>query len=349
MNRRKFISSSALALPLTTAGLVACTGKTSLSLPENEIIIEKAIKAMLCMARMAWEQGTASQALIAAGKKDLVILFAKDAIVRQTDEGRLGVLYSDAGITDPAANGESVLFAWEQTGDDQYKKAADDMYRYLKQIAPKTEDGILHHTTSAPQVWSDTAFMAPPFLAMMNDFEEAVKQIEGMRKYLFDPEKKLYYHMWDEGKKDFARKLFWGGGNGWTAAGIAKILDVLPDDQTDFRNRLSHYAKEVIDGCIAFMRSDGLFHDIIDDSNSFVETNLGQMLSFSIYKGIKAGWLDENYRAKADLMRKAAHAQLDAYGIIQGACGAPYFDKPGTSVEAQAFFILMEYAWKSLQ
>jgi unsaturated rhamnogalacturonyl hydrolase len=71
-------------------------------------------------------------------------------------------------------------------------------------------------------------------------------------------------------------------------------------------------------------------------------------LSFSIYTGIKAGWLDNSYRQKADIMRQAARAKVDDYGIVQGACGSPGFDKSGTSTEAQSFFLLMESAFHSL-
>ncbi|NJK97967.1 MAG: hypothetical protein HC905_26400 [Bacteroidales bacterium] len=96
------------------------------------------------------------------------------------------------------------------------------------------------------------------------------------------------------------------------------------------------------------MRADGLFHDIIDDSNSFVETNLGQMLAFAIYTGVKAGWLGTDYKVKADKMRLGALSKIDKYGIVQGACGSPNFDRSGTSTEAQSFFIMMEYAYSQL-
>jgi len=277
-----------------------------------------------------------------------VVLFAKDALVRQTKEGRLGILGADPGVTDPASNGEAVLLAWKETGEEKYKKAADEMYTYLKSAAPKTTDGILHHVTYARQVWSDASFMAPPFLALMGDFDESVKQIEGFRKYLMDPEKKAYYHIWDETKNEFERKKLWGGGNGWTAAGIAKIINLLPESRKDLRDKMTGFGKEVIDGCLKYMRPDGLYHDVIDDSSTFVETNLSQMLSFAIYKGLKAGWLDSSYRPKADIMRQAARAKTDEYGIVQSACGSPGFDKPGTSTEAQSFFLMMESAFHSL-
>jgi len=314
----------------------------------SDPLVVKAVTAMLCMQRSAWEQGTASQVLIAIGRKDLAILFAKDALVRQTAEGRLGIIGEDPGVTDPGSNGEAVLLAWKETGEDKYKKAADAMYQYLKNKAPKTGDGILHHVTYAKQVWSDASFMAPPFLALMGDFDESVKQIEGFRKYLMDKEKMAYYHIWDESKNEFGRKKLWGGGNGWTAAAMAKIIHLMPDSRKDQKDKMIGYGREVIDGCLKYMRPDGLFHDVIDDSSTFIETNLGQMLSFSIYTGVKAGWLDISYKQKADLMRKAARSKVDDYGIVQGACGSPTFDKSGTSTEAQSFFLLMESAFHSL-
>ena len=356
MRRRHFIATASLAMPMLGTGALGNNIRPDQDLGtlENttdvpvDPLVKKAMLAMLCMQRMAWEQGTASQALIAIGRKDLAILMAKDAVVRQNTEGRLGILGNDPGVTDPGSNGEAVLLAWRETGDEKCKIAADKQYTYLKNRAPKTSDGVLHHVTYAKQVWSDASFMAPPFLALMGDFDEAVKQTEGFRKYLMDPSKKLYYHIWDEEKNEYARKLFWGGGNGWTAAGIAKIIKLLPETRSDLRTKLAGYGKEVIDGCLAYMRPDGLFHDIVDDSSSFIETNLAQMIAFAIYSGLKSGWLGLEYKEKADIMRLAARGKIDEYGIVQGACGSPSFDKSGTSTEAQSFFLMMESAFHLL-
>lgn len=350
MERKKFIGALTMGFPLLSFRM---TKGENIQLTDtissvNDPLIEKAVTAMLSMQRASWEQGTASQALITIGKDDLAVLFAKDAVVRQTKEGRLGIVGNDPGVTDPASNGEAVLLAFKKTGDEKFKKAADAQYHYLKNVAPKTKDGILHHVTYAKQVWSDASFMAPPFLALMGDYDEAVKQIEGFRKYLMHPEKKMYYHIWDESKNDYARKLFWGGGNGWTAAAIAKIINFLPKGNEEHRKKLITFGKEVIDGCSAYMRSDGLFHDIIDDNSSFVETNLSQMLAFAIYTGVKAGWLGNDYKVKADKMRQGAWPKIDRYGIVQGACGSPSFDKSGTSTEAQSFFLMMESAYAKL-
>ena len=129
--------------------------------------------------------------------------FAKEALVHQTKEGRLGILGSDTGVTDPGSNGEAVLLAFKETGDEKFKKTVDTQYNYFKNRAPKTAEGILYHVTNAKQIWNDSSFMAPPFLALMGDYDEAVKQYEGVRKFLMDNEKKLYYHIWDDGKNEF--------------------------------------------------------------------------------------------------------------------------------------------------
>ena len=326
------------------SGCKAEASKTDTGKPAQSELVEKAKAAMLCMQRASWEQGTAMQAMIELGEKDLVVLMAKDAVLRRKNDGRLAMLGTENAATDPASNGEGVLYAYKVTGDEILKKAADAMYTYLMKGAPKTEKGIICHVTQGRQIWSDSMFMAPPFLAVYGDYDEAIKQVEGYRDYLWDSQKRLFSHIWDDQKKVFTRRDFWGGGNGWSAAGMTKIIDILPKEKEGERKKLIGYVKELLDGCISYMRADGLLHDIVDKPDTFVETNLSQMLAYSIYKGVKSGWLEESYVAAANKMRAGAHSKIDQYGVVQDACGSPNFDKAGTSTEAQAFFLMMEAA-----
>ena len=68
------------------------------------------------------------------------------------------------------------------------------------------------------------------------------------------------------------------------------------------------------------------------------------MLAYSIYRGVKAGWLEESYRIQADRMRVAAEAKVDERGYVRDVCGSPTFEAPGVATEGQAFFLLMEAA-----
>jgi unsaturated rhamnogalacturonyl hydrolase len=347
MKRRNFILSLGLGsgvAMLSTESTFATSKKKG-----HTDTLKKVKKAMLSIQRMAWEQGTAAQALLEMGDSELVILFAKEAVLRQGKDGRLAQVDSISAVTDPASNGEALLFAHMQTGEEYLKKASDAMLEYLLSHAPKTPDGILYHINTDPQVWIDSMYMAPPFLAVAGAFDEAVKQVDGFRKYLWNKEKKMFSHIWDEGKKSFGRKDFWGVGNGWAAAGMTRVVKALPDEHKESRDKIIGYIKEVLDGCLAYQREDGLFHNVVDDPSSFVETNLAQMLSYTIFRGAKAGWLDQTYISRAEKMRNAVHTKVDKYGLVQGVCGSPDFNHSGTACEGQAFFLLMEVAYKEMQ
>jgi len=43
------------------------------------------------------------------------------------------------------------------------------------------------------------------------------------------------------------------------------------------------------------------------------------------------------------------HAKTDHLGFVQGVCGAPHFNSPGRATEGQAFFLLMEAAYRDLK
>ena len=109
------------------------------------------------------------------------------------------------------------------------------------------------------------------------------------------------------------------------------------------------YAASEIINSASHRRDDGLFHDVVDQASTFVETNLAQMLAYAIYSGVAEGWLPTAYREPADTLRAAARARLDSSGYVRGLCSAPNFDRPGVSTEGQAFCVLMEAAGSRLE
>ena len=118
--------------------------------------------AMLAIQRYPWEQGVCAQAMYEAGVENVWVPMAHDAILRQKEDGRLAVINSNFAVTDPAANGEVCLRAWELTGDEFYKKGAQKMFDYLMQQAPRTPDGVIYHNTvtfdedfTPQQLWVD--------------------------------------------------------------------------------------------------------------------------------------------------------------------------------------------------
>ena len=306
--------------------------------------IERVKIATLGMQRYDWEQGTVAQAFLEMGELDLAIAFACGAILRQ-EKGRFSVLKGNGPINDCSSVGEVVLFAGRHTADPIFQKGADEMLNVIKTTNHKSDDGIIYHTQEPQKgIWSDATYMLPPFLAAAGEFQEAIKQIEGYRKYLYNEQDKLYSHMWDDDKKRLNRADYWGVGNGWSAAGMTRIIKMLPESMAAEKKKLIGYTRDVIDGCLKYLRPDGLFHDVVNRQDTFVEVNLSQMLCYSIFRGVAAGYLDPSYLKPTEIMRKAANDKVDKLGYVNDVCGVPSFNRPYFAPEGQAFYLLMETA-----
>jgi rhamnogalacturonyl hydrolase YesR len=332
MNRRSFLYGSA------ALGAV----RPSPAAAVKDSLMEKVAEAALSMQRHSWEQGILAQAFLDMDDRERLILMTKSAIVERAPDGRLAVV--GGSVTDPAMGGAAYWRAGELTGDSQMQQAARGMLEFILKKAPRAADGTCYHVANAPEMWSDSFYTTPPFLAAAGHYDEAMQQIDGLRKRLWSPQSKLFSHVWDDGRQDFKRQAFWGVGNGWAAAGMTRVMAALPAARVVERKRLTGFLKELLDGCLAHQRPDGLFQDVVDLPESFVETNLAQMLAFSIYTGVSGGWLAASYLPAADRMRTAARAKVDVYGFVQGVCGAPKFNRAGVAAEGQAFFLMMEAA-----
>jgi len=300
--------------------------------------------AALSMQRKSWEQGVLGQAFLEEGNAALVTQMAWASLIYTSKDGVPAAL--DGAPVDPLMAGETVWRAAELSRDPALRKAADAMLAYALQGAARATDGTVYHTGRT--IWSDTLHTSPPLLAMAGKYDEAVAQLQGCWRRLWDPRRKLLAHIWNEEKQQFDDASAWGGGEGWAAAALARVIRSLPPECAVQKENLSAMHRALLDGCLAHQRADGLFHNVVDDPTSFVETNLGQMLAYSIYEGVRGGWLSDRYLTAADRARHAAWARVDAQGFVQGVAGAPTFSAPGVSPEGQAFFLMMEAAARKM-
>ena len=299
-------------------------------------------QATLAMQRHDWEQGTVAQAFLEAGEAELAIQLAVCAAERQAGDGRCAQLGLTSGVTDPCSVGEALIFARERTGDAALAAALEGLLRWALHRAPRSPKGIVYHLLDSREFWVDSLYMLPPFLARAGHSDEAIRQIDGYWAALYDEEKGLMAHRWDDEKRRFVRRDAWGVGNGWALAGLTRVAALLPEGRE--RERIVARVRTLLDAVLGYQRSDGLFHNVLDNPDSFPEVNCGQMVAYTIYRGVAAGWLDAGLREAAERCRAAAIRAVDRYGVVRGACGLPDFDRPGVAPEAQAFFIMMEAA-----
>ena len=193
-------------------------------------------------------------------------------------------------------------------------------------------------------MWVDSLYMLPPFLAAAGRHAAALAQIDGLLRRLRDPKSGLLASRWDEGEGRLIAPEHWGVGIGWALAGMTRVQAALPEAMQAERDRLRGEILALLSALRPYMRPDGLYHNIVDDPESFVETNLSQMAAYTVYRGLAQGWLSREMEDWAESMRDAACGKVDALGFVRDVCGAPRFDAPGTAPEGQAFHLLMEQA-----
>lgn len=305
--------------------------------------------ALLCMQRHSWEQGVAMQAMLETGDLPAVILMAHEAVNRQTADGRAATIGVSDGVTDPCSVGEGLLAAARATGSASLWAGCARLLRWVEQGAPRAADGTLYHLTGSRQMWVDSLYMLPPYLAAAGQYHEALRQAHGLYRRLYDAQSGLMAHRWDEEALRLITPAHWGVGNGWALAGLMRLQAMLPDDFSSDRQRLQEIVCQLLTALRPLMRRDGLFYYVVDDPSTFVETNLSQMAAYTVYRGCAQGWLDASLASWADMMRLAAQRQVDSLGLVRGVCGAPDFDHPGIAPEGQAFYLLMTQAWQDWQ
>lgn len=324
---------------------------------KNEAVIEKIKQALLCMQRLAWEQGVSMRAFFEQGDLELGILHAKEAVHRQVDDGRMALAGETISSPDPGANGIPVLWAYNLTKDPAFLDSARKMAQYYLEAAPRTSDGILTHFTYGyydgdkpltAVIMVDGIYHLAPFLAATGHPDMAMKQIRGFKKLLYNETDHVYHQQWDTRLHDFRRKAYWGGGNGWVVCALAWTYELLPAAMQAEKEELKQHMEELVAGMLSFQRSDGHFYDVLDDPNTPTELTSGLMLAFSLYEAVRCGMLDDSYLPHADQILALAFDNVDEYGILHGVADAPTFERIGTSPEAQAFLLMADAAQKRL-
>jgi len=85
--------------------------------------------------------------------------------------------------------------------------------------------------------------------------------------------------------------FYWGRGNGWFAVGMAEMLNTLPPTDPRYARIIAGY-KLMMAALKQYQSPSGLWRQLIDDDQSWVETSSTGMFTFALIEGVKHGWLD---------------------------------------------------------
>ncbi len=202
--------------------------------------------------------------------------------------------------------------------------------------------------------WCDALFMAPPSFVQMWQVTGEEKYLEYMdtqwwktSDYLYSKEDSLYFRddRYFEEKTENNKKVFWARGNGWVIAGLARILERLPEDY-EGRKRFEDQYREMAYKLLSIQGEDGLWRVSLLDPEylNIGESSGSAFFTFALAWGINQKLIDDRHRENVE---KAWAALCDnvnesgRLGYVQQVAGSPYpFYEEEFHVYATGAFLL---------
>ncbi len=203
----------------------------------------------------------------------------------------------------------------------------DNYMKYISAGQYRLKDGTLARGGPLPDtLWLDDLYMSVPALAQMGKltgdrryYDDAVKQILQFADRMFVKEKGLYMHGWVQGMTVHPA-FHWARANGWAALATVELLDVLPEDHPG-RPAVLDLLRAHVRGLAARQSGFGLWHQLLDRDDTYLETSASAMYVYAIARAINRGWIDPlAYGATAQLGWNAVTTRVNAQGQVEGTC-----------------------------
>jgi len=84
--------------------------------------------------------------------------------------------------------------------------------------------------------------------------------------------------------------FYWGRGNGWAASAMAELFQVLPEEHEHYPELLAAYRK-MMEALKTYQGKSGMWHQLIDDQESFAEPSCTGMFLYAMATGVDLGIL----------------------------------------------------------
>ncbi len=237
------------------------------------------------------------------------------------------------GVGFPAKNVNTVtpLLAMCLVGEycdrKDYLAVCDDWAKWIYESFPRTKEGGFQHVTSDTlndsEIWDDTLYMTVLFLALYGKLtgnqayiDEASYQFLLHIKYLTDKETGLWFHGWSFNEKsNFARAL-WGRGNCWITMGIPEFLDIV-EVPLPIKRFLTESFRAQCEALKKYQDESGMWHTLVDDPTSYVESSATCGFAYGILKGVHMGLLSKEYEETALKALKPILGYINDNGVVE--------------------------------
>jgi rhamnogalacturonyl hydrolase YesR len=136
---------------------------------------------------------------------------------------------------------------------------------------------------------------------------------------MFNTEKGVYMHGWVEGMTEHPQ-FHWARANGWAIMTKVELLEVLPEKHPQ-RQAILELLRAHVRGLAAYQSGSGFWHQLLDRSDSYLETSATAIYTYSIARAVNRGWIDPlAYAPMALLAWNAVSTKVNAQGQVEGTC-----------------------------
>jgi unsaturated rhamnogalacturonyl hydrolase len=193
--------------------------------------------------------------------------------------------------------------------------------------------------------WCDALYMAPPVLAQLSVATKDQKYLDFMDHEwwltsgaLYDPTERLYFrdNRFLTMHEANGQKVFWSRGNGWVLAGLAMVLERMPENYPSRAKYLDQY-RQMAERIAGLQQSDGLWRASLLDQASYPNPEISgsAFFTYALAWGINHGVLArKKYQPVVEKAWRGmlTHVYADGrLGSIQPIGGEPGKFKPSSS------------------
>lgn len=215
--------------------------------------------------------------------------------------------------TDDVSESRILFDLFDFTKDEKLLAAIHHSYSQILG-QPRTKEGnFWHKLIYHDQVWLDGLYMMQPFYVryetMFNNkrgYSDTINQFENVRRIMFNEDKKLYYHCYDESRTLFwanpetgLSPHFWLRAIGWYVASLSDVAYYMDDEKN--KKYLANLLKEAIDGLLLYQDKESkMFYQIVDlagKEKNYLETSGSLLIAYAILKATNNGLLDKSYQS----------------------------------------------------
>ena len=240
--------------------------------------------------------------------------------------------FVEAGLPEGLAPSALASVVW---GDELHAATGDSRYsRLIVDAAERFQPRPAGDAPSPcdPDFRSEDMFMAGALLGRAYSLTGESRYLDLLIRFLLDgniqQENGLFWHC-------RSAPFYWGRGNGFAALGLAETLTYLPEDHPSRLPIMEMYGL-LLDALVDLQRPSGMLPQVLDFPGSYDEFTATCMMGYALARGLRKGWLSDDYQPPLDLAWQGVAERIDDVGNVVDACASTgvqqnvrdYLDRP---------------------